>query len=304
MKTVQQDNFGINIPFKYYPALTRTFSPIVLEELIKTGSSKYLCEILNDSGITKQLDLEMTVGGFLDWLYHNMSNNYRNEYVYKNALANKILLGKHTLNKSYMLTEFRVENCRADVVIVNGTSNVYEIKSEYDSLERIKKQVESYTKVFDMVNVITSSSQIKKVGLELPVEIGLMELTRNYKILTVKEPVSLKRHVIPEVIFESLRKDEYLKIIKTVYGYIPDVPNAKVFEVCRELFSRISPEIAHDEMVKVLLARGNKKILRDIITHVPQSLRAYVIDRKIDKKKAIKFEELLAKKLNTIIIPM
>lgn len=303
MKIVQRDNCDIKIPIKCYPALTRTFSPIVLEALIESGSSKYLREILINSGITNQIDLEMTIGDFLDWLYKNMSFYYRNEYVYKNALANKILLGKHSLNKSYMLTEFRVENCRADVVIVNGTSNVYEIKSEYDSLDRIKRQVESYVKVFDMVNIITSSSQIDKVALELPTEIGLMELTKNYKIITIKEPVSLKRYVMPEVIFECLRKDEYLKIIKKVVGYVPDVPNAKVFEVCRELFRGISPETAHDEMVKVLLARGNKKLLRDIITNVPQSLRAYVIDRKIDEKKAKKFEELLTRKLNTIIIP-
>jgi len=302
MKSIQLDNCDIKIPIKYYPSLTRTFSPIVLEALIESGSSKYLREILINSGITNQIDLEMTVGDFLDWLYANMSFYYRNEYVYKNALANKILLGKHSLNNSYMLTEFRVENCRADVVIVNGTSNVYEIKSEYDSLDRIKRQIESYSKVFDKVNIITSSGQIDKVALELPTEIGLMELTKNYKIITIKEPVSLKRYVVPEVIFECLRKDEYLKIIKKVVGYAPDVPNAKVFEVCKELFRRITPEIAHNEMVKVLLARGNNKILRDIITNVPQSLIAYVIDRKIDQKKAKKFEELLARKLNTIII--
>lgn len=48
-----------------------------------------------------------------------------------NVIANKILLGKHSLNTSHMLSEFRVGYNKADVVIINGTSSVYEIKSEY-----------------------------------------------------------------------------------------------------------------------------------------------------------------------------
>jgi hypothetical protein len=299
MKNTQAD---IQIPIKYYPTLTRTFSPIVLDGLIESGTSKYLCEILKNSGITNQIDIEMTVGDFLDLLYRKMSRYYQNEYVYKNAIANKILLGAHSLDESYMLTEFRVENCRADVVILNGTSNVYEIKSEYDSLDRIKKQVESYMKMFAMVNVITSSSQIDKVRLELPEEIGLMELTSDCEINTIREPVSIKGKVKPEIIFESLRKSEYLKIIKNVFGRVPDVPNTRIFEECRGIFSKLSPIIAHDEMVKVLLMRGNKNILRSIISSVPQSLKAYVIDRKIDDSKAKKFEELLGRKLNTVVI--
>jgi hypothetical protein len=244
------------------------------------------------------------VRDFLDLLFRKMSLYYQNEYVYKNAIANKILIGKHTLDKSYMLTEFRVDNCRADVIVLNGTSHVYEIKSEFDTLDRIKKQVESYMKMFAMVNVITSCTQIEKVCLELPAEIGLMELTNDYEINTIRESVSIKGRVKPEIIFESLRKNEYLKIIKNVFGCVPDVPNTRIFEECRELFSRISPIIAHDEMVKVLLMRGNKVSLRKMISYVPESLKAYVIDRKINESKAKKFEELLGRKLNTIVFPV
>src|SRR4030042_4812846 len=109
METVQNLNRGISVPDKYYSSLTRTFSPIVLESLVDSGYSKYLGEVLTTSGIIGQIDLDMTLGDFLDWLYSKMSRHYRNEYVYKNAIANKILLGKHSLNTSYMLTEFRVE---------------------------------------------------------------------------------------------------------------------------------------------------------------------------------------------------
>jgi len=303
MKTVQDINRAIKVPDKYYSSLTRTFSPIVLESLIDFGYSKYLGELLTISGIIEQIDLDMTMRDFLEWLYSEMLRYYRNEYVYKNAIANKILLGKHSLNTSYMLTEFRVENCRADVVILNGTSNVYEIKSEYDSLDRIQNQVESYMKMFDMVNVITSYSQLPKVYSELPSEVGLMELTANYTIKTIRESASLKKRVKPGIIFNSLRKHEYLKIIKRVFGFVPTVPNTRIYGECRDLFCGLMPEVAHDEMVNILRQRGNKRILKDIIFDFPQSLRAYIIDSNINDNKAKKFEEMLEKKLNTIVIP-
>jgi hypothetical protein len=298
---VQNVDGDVEVPIKGYASVGRAFSPLVLESMIESGYSKYLNEVLTNSGIIGQIDLDMTVGDFLEWLYDNMSSHYRNEYIYKNAIANKILLGKYSLNTSHMLTEFRVENCRADVVVLNGTSNVYEIKSEYDSLDRIQSQVNSYIKMFDLVNVITSCSQIDKVGAGLPVEIGLLELTSKYTIRTVREAASLKKRVKPEVIFDSLRKSEYSKIIKKEFGFVPDVPNTRIYGECRELFCRLPPEVAHDEMVKVLKARGNKEILKDIIPDIPQSLRAYVIHSRIDGRKAKKLEEMLRKKLNDVI---
>lgn len=294
----------VNVPIKGYASLGRAFSPLVLKSIIESGYSKYLNEVLTNSGIIGQIDLDMTVGEFLEWLYDNMSSHYRNEYIYKNAIANKILLGKYSLNTAYMLTEFRVENCRADVVVLNGTSNVYEIKSEYDSFDRIQSQVNSYIKMFDLVNVITSCSKIDKVGAGLPAEIGLLGLTSKSTIRTFRKAVSLKNEVKPEVIFDSLRKSEYLKIIKKKFGFVPDVPNTRIYRECRELFCRLAPEVAHDEMVEVLKVRGNKKILKDIIFDIPQSLRAYVIDSSIDGKKAEKLEEMLSKKLNDVVCPV
>jgi hypothetical protein len=301
VKMVRNVDGDVAVWAEDYASLGRAFSPLVLNGITKSGYSKYLGEVLTNSGIIELIDLDMTVEEFLEWLYDDMSYHYRNEYIYKNAIANKILLGKYSLNTSHMLTEFRVENCRADVVILNGTSNVYEIKSEYDSLDRIQTQVNSYTKMFDLVNVITSRSQIDKVGTGLADEIGLLELTNRYTISTVREAVSLKNRVRPEVIFDSLRKSEYLKIIKKQFGFVPDVPNTRIYGECRELFCGLAAEVAHDEMVRVLKMRGNREILKNIIFDIPRCLRAYVIDSSIDSKKAKKLEEMLGKKLNDVV---
>ena len=93
---------------------------------------------------------------FYDTIFKRLLREYRYEYIYKNAVAKKILLGKHNLNTAFMLTEFRADDCKADTVILNGTSYVYEIKTEMDSFDRLDRQISAYRKVFDYITVISS----------------------------------------------------------------------------------------------------------------------------------------------------
>ena len=294
----------IYISPKYYQSLAHTFSPTVMNALIDNGQSRYLTEVLVTSGLLNSLDISINMRKFFEWLYNFISGTYRNEYVYKNAIANKILLGRHSLNTSCMLTEFRVGNCKADVVILNNTSTVYEIKSEYDSFDRVKEQVTSYMQMFDRVNVISSSSQLNKLATVLPLEIGMMELTPKNTIHTVREATSVKKGVVPAVIFNSLRKPEYLSIIKKIFGYIPDVPNTRIYRECLELFCTLLPEIAHDEMVRTLYKRRNRKSLSKYIHTIPFSLRGYIIGSRVNDGNLIKLSDLLETKLEAVLVPI
>ena len=71
----------------------------------------------------------------LDDLYQLLLAHYRCEYVYKNSVATSLFLNGHNPKDAYLTSEFRSAQSRADVVILNGTSTIYEIKTEYDSLE-------------------------------------------------------------------------------------------------------------------------------------------------------------------------
>lgn len=295
----KSDSQSVNI--KYLPLMARFFTPVVMNDLIDSGKSPYLNDVLQGCGIVKELDLTMMVGQFFEYLYNLMAKLYRNEYVYKNAIVNKILLGKYSLNTSSILTEFRIGERKADVVILNGTSIAYEIKTAYDSLDRLQDQLGAYVRTFDKTNVITSNSQLAILERILPDEIGLLELTSNYTIRTVRGAQSLKARVRPEFIFNSLRKPEYLSIIKSVYGYIPNVPNTYIYKVCFELFSKLSSEVAHDEVVRVLCQRGNKELLKEFIFNIPSSLRAYVSNGHLTSEQSKKLKDLLDTQLGTVL---
>ena len=203
---------------KYLPAIGKIFSPIVLDNIAENGCSSYLEEVCINSGLIKLLDPKVSLGQFFDWTYNFLFKNYRNEYIYKNVIANKILLNRHSLNTTKMLTEFRVGNSKADVVLLNGASTVYEIKSQYDSFARLRKQIDSYIQIFDYINVITSAHQSEKLRNFLPNEIGILALTDRYTISTIRNAKSNKHNINPGVLFDSLRKNEYLMTIKEYYG--------------------------------------------------------------------------------------
>jgi len=160
-------------------------------------------------------------------------------------------------------------------------------------MERLTRQVASYQQVFDRINVITSDSQLDKVAGVVSGDIGLMVLTDRYTISTVREPSSFKRSVRPEIIFDSLRRNEYEQIVKEHFGEVPHVSNARMYQACRELFSTLDPTTAHDSMVAVLKKRDNSKRLRDFVLSVPESLTVTSLSCKLGVAEQARFSQLL-----------
>ncbi len=280
------------------PALASLFSPVVINDLVESRKSRYFSEIIANSNISKNIYSE-TISHFFEWLHDNLIKSYRNEYVYKNAITNKILLGRHSLNTSYMLTEFRAANCKADVVILNGTSTVYEIKTDYDSLDRLDNQIAAYSSVFDLVNVVTSESQAERIDRVIAKNIGLIVLTERYTLKTIRNPISGKTQVKPSVIFDSLRKNEYLSIVREYFDFEPNVPNTQIYSECKKLFSAIPPEIVHDLMVKTLKRRDQKRFM-GFLDSVPKSLKTLALGSPNDEGYANRFCEILSCKMNKI----
>ncbi|MBT4289340.1 MAG: sce7726 family protein [Deltaproteobacteria bacterium] len=288
----------LNINQNYYSALSRFFSPKVLDSIVETGASPFLTEVCKKSGLVDQLPLSTSFGSFLDLVHKFLFRNYRNEYIYKNAIANKILLGKHSLNTAQMLTEFRAGKCKADVVILNGSSTVYEIKSEYDSFKRLEKQISEYLKVFDQIYVITSDHQIKELTQLLPSQIGILSLTRGNTIKTIRESFSNLQNIKADIMFNSLRKSEYINVIQDHFGFVPDVPNTQLFKECKKLYCNIPIETANKLTVQALKNRTHNSILKRYIKIIPSSLTAYVLGKYSTQYKLERFTSLLGMRLD------
>ncbi len=259
---------------RYYGHIARLFSVSVMDEIASRGRAAYVDYVLARSGYAGLLPEGVTLGRLFDDLYDFLRRKYRCEYVYKNALANKILLGRHSLNTATLLTEFGVGSSKADVVIVNGTSSAYEIKSELDSLDRLNRQLDSYRRVFDKVFVVTHRSQLGGVERGVWRAAGILLLTDRYTFKTVREARPNAGDVSPLSIFNCLRRDEYCQIVGREFGYVPAEHNPRTYAECKRLFASLEPAVAHRRMVEALRRRsaGGGETAR-LVSLVPHSLR-------------------------------
>jgi hypothetical protein len=269
------------IDSRYLNQLSSLFNISYIIEFEKRYSKiEYL---LRNSGLNILLTPESKIKDVFNLLYNILKSNYRCEYIYKNEITNQILLKKHDLNKSYVLSEFRTGKSIADIVILNDTSSVYEIKTELDSLEKLKYQLDSYKKVFDKIYIVTHERNLDKIQSNIDDYIGLIILSNKTKIEILKEPKSNKKNVSPDIIFDSFRKPEYLYITQREFGYIPDFPNTKIFLECKKLFITLTPEKAHNLMVKALMSRNINENQKYFLNKIPYSLKHLYITKKLSK---------------------
>lgn len=290
----------MEIAIKYTSAFGRIFSPQILNPIAEKGHSPYLKEIVIKSGLLNQIDISMQFGAFLDLMYAFLLNSYKIEYIYKNTLVNRMLLGRHSLNTAHMITEFRVGSRKADVVLLNGSSTVYEIKTEYDSYARLIDQVNEYIKMFDFINVFTSKEQVSTIEKLVPDNVGILYLSKN-SISVYREAQSNKENIDLSVVFDSLRKKEYLNAVGAYYGDIPAVPNTRLFSVCKERFCSIPVDIANELLVLELKKRKNARLLSEFLKVAPASLSAYAISSIGSEKRLNTLLSHLDKPVESII---
>lgn len=204
--------------------------------------------------------------------YAAIDKSYRYEYFYKNTLVNNRLLGRHSLRTAAMITEFRVGNNIADCIIFNGSSTCYEIKTEFDSLSRLEAQLDSYLQIFDNTYVVSDSKFLSALNATIPKNVGIIELNKRGFLSTIREAKNLSDIPISvDLIMNSMRSAEYMALTDSIYGYIPDVGNTKIYAECRALLEKADKFELRDRyrIVMKAMRANNEKML----TALPRSLK-------------------------------
>lgn len=259
-------------------ALSRLFSATAFREMAKKGRSGLFRRLLGQTDLIEQIVPSATVGDIFDLAFDLLKiSGHRVEYIYRAAISQKVLMGTHSLRTASMLNEFRIGSCKADLVILNGTASVYEIKSERDSLARLVNQVENYKRVFAKVNVIASESHIKGVLNTVSEDVGVMCLSKRYQITSVREATDCPARICPVTVFESLRMAEGVTILQAMGVAVPAVPNTQKHAMMRQLFAQLDPIALHTEMVRTLKKTRNLASLGDLVDRLPQSLHALAL---------------------------
>ena len=278
-----------NITTENVKYLSKIFSSSLIKSSIKQDNFSQIKSIISESGFDYLLTNNKMVDVYTE-VFNLLAKYHRNEYIYKSAIIEQILLGNHDL-ESIILSEFNVDNCKADIAIYNGTSTVYEIKTELDTFDRLERQLSAYSKAFDRIYVITPETHVKKLIDLVDDFIGILVLDSNNIIKEFRKAKSNIHNLDSSILYDLLRRNEVLRIIEMEYGTIIDVPNTKIYSVSKEIFSKIPTEKAHEYVVKVLKKRGAKT--KDFLLKVPSSFHSFAINSNFSKKEQSNFLNFL-----------
>lgn len=282
-------------------AVARIFSSGIVRELGKKSRSGAFARLSRETGLVDN-GPQQTVASFLDFAFYALDQpGLRTEHIYKSLLLHKILLGRHSLNTATMLTEFRVAGCRADAVILNGTSAAYEIKTERDDLQRLKTQIEAYRRVFSQVNVVTGEKHLDDVLKIVPGDVGVLSISRRRTLTTIRAPQDDPGRVDPRVIYDSLRRNEIQMILRSNGISVPNVPNTEAYLALRDLFESLSPSQAHLGMVNVLKTTRSLAKLSEFLDELPSSIRIPALSAPLTEKQRRRLVDSLSKPMRTAL---
>lgn len=258
---------------RYYSQLSKFFTTSVLRDVAQKRNSSYINDTIRDSGLQFGGQVN-TFRQLFDFTYAILGMRYRCEYVYKNSIANELLIKRHSLRESTLLSEFAIEECRADIVIVNGDATIYEIKTEYDSLARLTSQVPSYLRASPYVYVVAHRNHLPELQRTVPECVGIIMLNDNTTLTPYRNADYAPNLLDQGTIFDTLRRREYCNIIQQEFGEVPAVPNTRVYTECRALFAKLTPEVAYRHMVNALRLRNRAERFLQTVDGLPYSLKA------------------------------
>lgn len=199
--------------------------------------------------------------GYLKYVYSVLALNYQNEYIFKNEFLNDWLISEIGEENSKIFSEFRVGNSVADLVIFNGCSKVFEIKTEFDSDFRLPLQLENYKKAFNLIYLIVPETKLSFYK-KYDSTIGLITFNSSDKnSFKINRKASKNYEIDPQAIMSILHTNEYKSIVKKYFGYLPEMTSFSQFKICSELICEIPKSELNRLFVKHIKKRGDNKAL-------------------------------------------
>jgi hypothetical protein len=263
--------------------------------LLKNNDYSLLNSVIKEYDIDKIGNKIDTYEDYLKYTYKFMIKKYRNEYVYKNSLIN-LILKKYGTKNTVAFNEFRVGNSIADIVMFNGISRAFEIKTELDTDKRLKSQLADYKRIFKQSFIVIHESLIDKYK-DIDNEIGIIVLSinrGNVKLDILREAEN--NYIIdPYILIRSLRAEEYKDLIKRYYGYLPSMNAFSAFKICEKMILNIPSSELHQLFT---LEMKHRKTNMKLMPEYNSYLRQMCLSMHISKKEYIQIENLLKNNIN------
>lgn len=240
----------------------------------------------------------LTYMDYIKYVYQIMVKKYRCEYIYKNEIINKLLLKRFGTKNMIAINEFRVNNSIADLVLFNGESKAFEIKTEYDSKKRLDHQIQDYSKLFQKSYIVIPEHLFDEYKNYISENTGIIILLANKKgiQLQIAREAIKNQNIDINILMRCLRTTEYKNIIATYFGKLPNVSCFEMFEKCQEWLAEIPQNKLHELfLAEIKKRKSNTPFLKSF----PTEIRQMCLSMNLTQKQS----EILIQKLNNTIIP-
>jgi hypothetical protein len=261
--------------------VARMFTRPVFAAIAQSGDWRTALAFLLRAGVVRNCQ-DATLGCLFESGWDLLRFGYRNEYVYKSEIANRIVFGRTSPRTTGIEIELPVGRSIVDLATFNGTSTAYEIKTEFDTSRRLMTQTRDYLKAFDRVFVVAHPSSASRFAALIDERVGVLALDLRGSLATVKQAVSNRCDVSVSSVFRCLRRVEYVLIAERIASKRMNYPNGLISRRCEEYFSTLSPAVAHDCFVEAMRRRKTDASTVSFVSQLPPSLRPLVDCRRVN----------------------
>lgn len=173
-----------------------------------------------------------------------------NEFEIKRVILAHLRRTKAINSKSIIASEFVIprEQCRADLAILSGEFIGIEIKSKFDSLGRLEKQIDSYSRFFDRLIVACDVKHLSGVLALASDFTEVWSVDENTQINVVKVGASGRPALAAKDRIQMLKLPELRELAgvptratvsrSTLLALCSELPPARLAQATRSSFER------------------------------------------------------------------
>lgn len=166
------------------------------------------------------------------------------DFEIRHYFHQKRLKKHHSTKTTLVVDELGLKHgrCRADIAVINGHLDGFEIKSDQDSLSRLPGQIANYNLVFDHATLVVGPRHIQEAMKQVPEWWGviLCQQGRGGSICFKSiQKAKINKNIDPQSIVQLLWRSEAEEILRTL-GAPPKVlrkPRAHLYGCLVEHFN-------------------------------------------------------------------
>lgn len=195
---------------------------------------------------------------YLKFVYSVLESQYQNEYILKNSFLNDWLIKELGESNSELYSEFRIGSAIADLVMFNGISRAFEIKTELDTDKRLHSQLDQYRKVFNEIYLIVPASKIKEYeSYDSSIGIISFDLLSPKRFQLTRSAIR-NNYIDAEELMHIFHTNEYKEIVTHYYSQLPEITSFNQFEICKGLIAKIPQNELNELFINKMKSRAGK----------------------------------------------